>query len=246
MYSKRTVDVNGSAMEILVFEPEGEGKVPAIMVAQHLPIAHEGLEKDPFTLDIGERLAAAGYACVIPYIFHWWPPEEDIEVKRAEWRDDWTIADLEAANAVLCGLDRVDAARIGIMGHCWGGRVAFLGACRFPLYKACATLYGGRIKIAMGEGATPPIELCDRIQGSVIGIFGNDDENPSPADVDDIDAALTAAGVAHEFHRYDGAGHGFQDFVNTERYREAATEDSRAKVMAFFERSLKTVASAAA
>ncbi len=237
-HSKQTVDVDGSAMEILVFEPEGEGPVPGILVAQHLPIAHEGLEKDPFTLDVGERLAASGYACVIPYVFHWWPPEEDIEVKRTEWRDDWTIADLEAANAVLTGLDRVDSDRIGIIGHCWGGRIAFLGACKFPLYKACATLYGGRIKIAMGEISTPPIELVDRIQGSVIGIFGNDDQNPSPADVDDIDAALSAAGIAHEFHRYDGAGHGFQDFVNKERFRKEATEDSQAKVMAFFDRAL--------
>ncbi len=246
MYSKQSVDVNGNAMETLVFEPEGEGKVPGIVVAQHLPIAHEGLEKDPFTLDIGERLAAAGYACVIPSIVHWWPPEEDIEVKRAEWRDDRTIADLEAANAVLTGLKRVDAARIGIIGHCWGGRVAFLGACKVPLYKACATLYGGRIKLAMGAGATPPIELAGQIQGSVIGIFGNDDQNPSPADVDDIDAALTGAGIEHEFHRYDGAGHGFQDFVNEERYRKEATEDSWAKVMAFFERRLKAAAGDAA
>jgi len=245
-HSKQTVDVNGSAMEILVFEPEGDGPVPGIVVAQHLPIAHEGLEKDPFTLDIGERLAASGYACVIPYVFHWWPPETDIDVKRAEWRDDWTIADLAAANAVLTGLDRVDSSRIGIMGHCWGGRIAWLGACRFPLYKACATLYGGRIKVAMGEHSTPPIELAGRIAGPVIGIFGNDDQNPSPADVDDLGAALDTAGIEHEFHRYDGAGHGFQDFVNQERYREAATEDSRAKVMAFFDRTLKTAESAAA
>jgi len=240
-YSKQTVDVNGSAMEILVFEPEGEGPVPGIIVAQHLPIAHAGLEKDPFTLDVGERFAAAGYACVIPYVFHWWSPGEDIEVKRTEWRDDWTIADLEATNAVLTGLDRVDAERIGIIGHCWGGRIAFLGACRFPLYKACATLYGGRIKITMGEISTAPFDLVGDIKASIIGIFGNDDQNPSPADVDDIDAALTAVGIEHEFHRYDGAGHGFQDFVNEERYRKEATEDSWANVMAFFERKLKAV-----
>jgi carboxymethylenebutenolidase len=226
-------------MEVLVFEPKGSGPVPGMMVAQHLPIAHAGLEKDPFTLDIGERFAAAGYACVIPFVFHWWPPEEDIEVKREAWRDDWNLLDMEAANAVLTGLDRVDANRIGIIGHCWGGRIAFLAACKFPLYKACASLYGGRIKIPMGENTTTaPIEMVDNIQASIIGIFGNDDQNPSPADVDDIEAALKGAGVDYEFHRYDGAGHGFQDFVNEERFRKEATEDSWAKVMAFFERKL--------
>ena len=239
MYRSETVDVLGNPLPVLVFEPEGEGPVPGIMVAQHLPIAHEGLEKDPFTLDIGERLAAAGYACVIPYVFHWWPPEEDIAVKHEEFRDDWTVEDMSAAHALLAGMDKVDGDRIGTIGHCWGGRIVWLDACHNPNYKAAAVLYGGRIKLPMGEGGVPPIDLADRIPCPMIGIFGNDDANPSPADVDDLDAALTAAGVEHEFHRYDGAGHGFQDFVNKERFRKEATDDSWAKVLAFFDRNLK-------
>ena len=239
MYSKETADINGSPMEILVFQPEGDGPFPGIVVAQHLPVAHAGLEKDPFTLDIGERFANAGYACVIPYIFHWWPPEEDIAVKREEFRDDWTLADLGAAYLLLTGMDKVDGDRVGIIGHCWGGRVAWLGVGHNSDYKAAAVLYGGRIKLPMGPGSVPPIELAGDIRCPMIGIFGNDDQNPSPADVDDLDAALDAAGVEHEFHRYDGAGHGFQDFVNKERYREAATADSWEKVFAFFDTKLK-------
>ena len=100
-------------------------------------------------------------------------------------------------------------------------------------------LYGGRIKVAMGTGSRPPIELADRIPCPVIGIFGNDDENPSPADVDDLAAALTGAGVEHSFHRYDGAGHGFQDFTSEDRYRAEATADSWAKVLAFLDERLK-------
>ena len=239
MYTKHSAEIDGSPMDILVFMPEGDGPHPGIVVAQHMPVAHMGLERDPFTIDVGDRLAAAGYACVIPYIFHWWPPEEDIDVKRAQWRDDRTVADLDAAYSLLAGTDKVDGGRIGIIGHCWGGRFAWLGACHNPDYKACAVLYGGRIKVAMGTGSRPPIEIADRIPCPVIGIFGNDDENPSPADVDDLDAALARAGVAHAFHRYDGAGHGFQDFTNEERYRAEATADSWAKVLAFLDERLK-------
>ena len=239
MYTKESVEILGSPMEILVFAPEGEGRFPGIVVAQHLPVAHMGLEKDPFTIDVGERLARAGYACVIPYIFHWWPPEEDMAVKREAFRDDWTVADMGAAFSLLAGMEKVDGGRIGIMGHCWGGRVAWLAACHNPDYKAAAVLYGGRIKIAMGPDSVPPIELADRIACPVIGVFGNDDRNPSPADVDDLDAALTGAGVAHEFHRYDGAGHAFQDFTNDERYRKEAAADSWEKVLAFLDDRLK-------
>ena len=172
-------------------------------------------------------------------MFHWWPPEQDVEIKRKEWRDDRNVADLNATWSLIAGMDNVDNGRLGVIGHCWGGRVSWLSACHNPDLKACAVLYGGRIKLGMGPDSTPPIELADRIKCPMIGIFGNDDKNPSPADVDDLDAALKAAGVAHEFHRYDGAGHGFQDFVNKERYRPEATADSWEKVLNFLGQHLK-------
>ena len=126
MYRSETLEVQGNAMPVLVFEPEGEGSHPGLVIAQHLPIAHAGLEKDPFQLKVGERYSAAGFACVIPFLFHWWPADTPIDVKRAEFRDDWTVADLSAAFELLADLDGVDANRIGIVGHCWGGRVAWL------------------------------------------------------------------------------------------------------------------------
>lgn len=226
-------------MDVLVFEPEDSGPCPGIVVAQHIPIAHAGLEKDPFTIDVGERLAKAGYAATIPFVFHWWPPEEDLATKREQFRDDWAVADLNAAWDILTGLERVDEKRTGIIGHCWGGRLSWLHACHNPNYGAAVVLYGGRIKAGMGEGSVPPIDLCDRIPCPVLGLFGNEDENPSPADVKDLDAALTDAGIPHEFHCYDGAGHGFQDFCNDDRYRKDATDDAWEKLMAFLDKNLK-------
>ena len=234
MYRVETVEVLGSAMPVLVFEPEGAGSYPGLIVAQHLPIAHTGLENDPFQVNVGERYAAAGYACAIPYLFHWWPSDADVEIKRAEFRDDWTVADLAAAFGLLSANPRVDAARIGILGHCWGGRVAWLGACHEPRYKACAVFYGGRIKLQFADGAPAPITLAGNIRCPVLGIFGNEDQGPSPQDVNDYEAALESNGVTHCFHRYDGAGHGFQDFNNTERYRKAQSEDAWQKALAFF------------
>lgn len=233
MYRKETVTIEDSPMEILIFEPESAGPHPGIVCAQHLPIAHEGLEKDPFTLDVGEAFAKSGYVCVIPFVFHWWAPETDIAVKRAEFRDDRCVADMNAAFDLLAGMDSVDENRIGIIGHCWGGRISWLHACQNSNYKAMVTLYGGRIKLGMGEGATPPIALTGDISCPVMGIFGNEDQNPSPEDVTDLEAALSAADVPHEFHRYDGAGHGFQDFVNEERYREEQARDAWGKIRVF-------------
>ncbi|MBI1942335.1 MAG: dienelactone hydrolase family protein [Betaproteobacteria bacterium] len=234
-----TVPVRGNAMEVFLFTPAGDGPHPGLVLCQHIPVGHTGIENDTVTLKIAERYCENGYAVAVPFIFHWWPKGADIETKRAAFRDDWTRMDLDAAYALLAARPTVDATRIGIAGHCWGGRVAWLGAATNRRYKACAIFYGGRIKLVMGEGNPPAIELAPKIRCPVIGFFGNEDTNPTPADVNDYDAALTAAGVEHVFHRYDGAGHAFQSFDNPERYRKEASEDAWAKVLGFFAAKLK-------
>ncbi len=48
-----------------------------------------------------ERYAENGYAVAVPFVFHWWPKSDDIQVKRDEFRDDWTKLDLTAAFDIL-------------------------------------------------------------------------------------------------------------------------------------------------
>ena len=71
-------------------------------------------------------------------------------------------------------------------------RVAWLGACSNPGFKACIVFYGGRIKNAFADGGPPPIELAGQMAGPLMGIFGNDDQGPSPADVDDYEVTIDA------------------------------------------------------
>ena len=233
-----TVDVQGSPMEVFLFLPEAVGPHPGLILAQHIPVGHTGVENDEFTLETARRFAANGFAVAVPFIFHWWPKEADIQVKRDESRDDWMVADVRAAYDLLAAHQKTDQSRIGVVGHCWGGRVAWLAACHIPTLAACAIFYGGRVKIAMGDGNPAPIELAGDINCPVAGFFGNEDKNPTPEDVDDYSAALNAAGVRHEFFRYDGAGHAFQNFPTPDRYNEAASEDAWRKVLAFLGREL--------
>lgn len=234
MHRVETVKVESSPMEVFLFEPDAAGPKPGIVLAQHIPVGHAGIENDEFTLASAQRFADNGYVVAAPFIFHWWPKEAELQLKREESRDDWMVADIRAAFDLLAGHPDVDADRIGVAGHCWGGRVAWLAACHIEAIRAAAVFYGGRIKIAMGEGNPAPIELAGRISCPVIGLFGNDDQNPTPQDVDAYEAALDDAGVPHEFHRYDGAGHGFQNFPSEDHYRQAESEDAWDKVLAFF------------
>lgn len=232
------VDVQGSPMEVFLFLPETDGPYPGLVLAQHIPVGHTGIENDEFTLATARRFAANGFAVAVPFIFHWWPKDADIQVKRDESRDDWMVADMRAAYDALAAHQAVDEHRIGVAGHCWGGRVAWLAACHLDTLAACAIFYGGRVKIPMGAGNPAPIELAGNINCPVAGFFGNEDRNPTPEDVDDYAEALSKAGVRHEFYRYDGAGHAFQNFPTPDRYNEAASEDAWEKVLAFLAREL--------
>jgi carboxymethylenebutenolidase len=232
-----TIPVGDSTMEVFVFTPDGAARYPGLILAQHIPVGHTGIENDEFTLATAARLAAAGHVVAVPFIFHWWPKSEDMKVKATGFRDDWTRLDLEATYELLRARpDTTD--RIGIAGHCWGGRVAWLGACHLPV-QACAVFYGGRVKLPLGAGNPPAIDLAPQIGCPVIGFFGNDDSNPGPEDVDDYERSLQAANVPCEFHRYDGAGHAFQNFLSPERYDEAASEDAWSKVLGFFSAHLR-------
>jgi carboxymethylenebutenolidase len=175
----------------------------------------------------------------VPFIFHWWPKSAPVEIKREQSRDDWTVADLRAAHDLLRQDPSVNTDRLGVVGHCWGGRVAWLAAGHLPDLQVFATFYGGNIGKGLGAGNPPPLELARFMEvRRVIGFYGNDDTNPSPADVDVYAKALEDAGIDYEFHRYDGAGHAFQNFPMLERYREAASEDAWTKLLAFLRREL--------
>jgi carboxymethylenebutenolidase len=71
----------------------------------------------------------------------------------------------------------------------------------------------------------------------LIGIFGNDDANPDVEQVNQTEAELRRLGKSYEFHRYDGAGHGF---FATDRpnYRQAQAVDGWQKVFDFYGRYL--------
>ena len=124
----QVLTVEGSKMEVFVFEPEGKGPFPGLVQCMHIPVGHTGIENDEFTLKTAKRYQDNGYVVVVPFIFHWWPKSAGIEIKRDEFRDDWTKLDLDASFNLISGMENVDSERIGIFGHCWGGRVSWLGA----------------------------------------------------------------------------------------------------------------------
>jgi carboxymethylenebutenolidase len=226
------VEVEGVPMDICYAMPDGAGPHPAMVVMYH----RGGF--DDFTKKIADDLAAAGYAAVAPDLYHW-PPVVEPPEENPFPRDPEIAKDIAATLEWLGGKPEIDMERVGIIGHCMGGRMSLFGASVNLAFKSTVAYYSGNMWKPWSDDGPSPFDLMEGIQGPVAGFFGNDDKNPSPEDVDKIDAELTRLGIEHDFHRYDGAGHAFQNFLAEERYRPEATADSWAKTIAFLDRTLK-------
>ena len=112
---------------------------------------------------------------------------------------------------------------------------------------ACADLWGGRVVMGKEElnAKTPvaPIDMTKDLSCPLIGLFGNDDRAPSPEQVNQHEAELKKHGKAYEFHRYDGAGHGFF-YWHRPIYRPEQAMDGWSKLFAFFGKHLGEIRSA--
>ena len=238
MYEMISLDVAGKDMPAMICEPEGEGPHPALVLAMHMP-AHMGLEGDQFTENLIQRFADNGYLSIVPFIFHRFPLEMDRMEKLAGFDDQEIHADQEAAYQWLIDNENVDSNRVGIVGHCLGGRNAWLSAGYNPNYQVCASMWGGRKNTGWGDGNPSPLDLTAQINCPVIGIWGFADGVGSPEDADTEEQALITAGIDYEFHRYDGAGHAFMNPTSgrdPDPYRHEASEDSWNKQLAFLAR----------
>ncbi len=227
MATMPAVTVNGSPMDIYVDAPRGSERSPAVVLMYH----RDGL--DEFTKGAAAKLRAAGYLVAVPDVSHRSPHDLSMKDRKNFLKDSEVVADIGATIDFLRGRPDVDGDRRVIMGHCMGGRMALLGAGRVHEFRGAVVYYGGGSHLSWGKESQTPFDTLRDIRCPVIGFFGNKDNNPSPEQVDQIDAELTRHGIAHDFHRYEDAGHGFQNRNPGTPGESAATQDSWAKTLAF-------------
>lgn len=217
------VPVGSARMRAFVATPVPE-MAPGILLCMHGP----GI--DEFIQDIAERLARSGVAAIAPDFYH-----RQTEALPEPWtriRDSEALADLTAARKRLEALPGVDATRIGVMGFCMGGRLAFLCAANDPSLRAAVVFHGGNILVSK-DGAPSPFSQAARITAPLLGLFGAEDTNPTVDDVAKIDAELTRLGKRHEFHVFPGAGHAFLNFTRPAVFRPAQAEEAWALSLAW-------------
>lgn len=227
-----SVKVDDGNMKLYVSLPDSRATAPGIIVIQ----GQGGV--DSFIEETTRMLAQAGYAAVAPDLYHREPPDckDDAPTRRARLRDATVIKDVNAAANFLKAHPQVDGERLGIVGFCMGGRVAYLMAAANPDLKASVMYYGGNIMEPWGDGPSP-FERTAEIRCPIQGHFGEEDENPSPVDMRKFDSELTRLGKFHQFYSYAGAGHAFAN-LGGPKYRAHAAQASWPRTFDFFARYL--------
>jgi len=231
----------GDRLHAYVVRPEASAPVPGVVLVHHMP------GWDEFSQEFAERLGRHGYMVICPDLycrFGHGSPDDVAATVRAQGgvHDASVVADCEAALGWLQGQPGSNG-KVGIIGSCSGGRHALLAASKVSGFAAAVDLWGGGVVMSDDQlsPARPvaPIELTKDLGAPLLGLFGNDDQHPTPEQVNLHEAELTKHGKAYEFHRYDGARHGFF-YYHTLMYRPEQAMDGWGKVFTFFENHLRS------
>ncbi len=234
------INVEGQPMEAYLAQPAESGNYPAVVVIQEIWGVNSHIQY------VTDRLPSLGYVGLAPAMYHregrmtiGLHEEMDSALARmGNCTDASIVADVRAAVDYLKAQPNVQSDRIGIVGFCFGGRVSYLAACNLSDLAASVVFYGGRILAPLGGDGPSPLAQTASIRAPLLGLFGEDDQNPSPEDVATIEAELKKNDKTYEFHSYPGCGHGFHCNARSS-YRPESARDAWGKTMAWFDKYLK-------
>ena len=236
---KRNVSltVDDSLMRVYVAAPKPEGQYPGILF--YSDIYQLGR---PITLLV-DRLAGYGYVVAAPEIFHRLEPIGTViepgDLGRMQGNDAarrTEIAEYDAdAAAVMAWLqatEQVAPGKLGTLGFCIGGHLAFRAALQ-PKVKVAVCCYPTGIHSGkLGRGVADTIDRVSELQGEVLTIFGTLDPHVPPEGRQQILQALEGAGIRHQSLLYE-ANHTFMR-DDGYRYDPVATDQAWGKSSRFY------------
>lgn len=177
-------------------------KKPAGTPRGGLVVVQEIFGVNPHIRDVADGYAAEGYHVIAPALFD--RAERDVELGydgpdrdkgialRQKITIDQMLLDIAACQKALAG-----SGKVGLVGYCLGGSLAWFAAARLPGFAATVGYYGGMIAKALGEKPKCPVMLH----------FGEQDGGIPMSDVAAVKAAVDPAQV--QVFAYAGAGHAF-------------------------------------
>src|SRR6476619_2568930 len=226
---------DGAEIAAYLARPDPGQQGGGVVVIHHMP------GYDRATKEITRRFAELGFDAICPNL-HWRDapgaaPDDAAAAARANGGvpDSRLIGDVAGAAAFLRALPTSNG-RVGDIGYCSGGRQSALAACHLDL-NASVDCYGAFVTGEPPAGypirVTNLVDQLPALRAPLLGLFGEQDANPSPERVAELEQLLVANGKQFTLHSYPDAGHGFFA-VDRISYRVAAANDGWERIAAFF------------
>ena len=229
------------AMNTFVVEPEEGGPHPVVLFYMDAPGKREELH------DMARRIAAVGYCVLLPNLYY----RRSLDFKLRE-RTPPAMAEmfelmgsLDAATtacdtaALLRFVDAhpaADARRIGAVGYCMSGPFVMWAAADFADRFACiASIHGANMATDKPDS---PHRMAPKIRCESYFACAEIDKWAPPADIEQLQAALQAAGTPHRIEWYPAVEHGFVFPQRVGIYDRAAAERHWERLFDLFARHL--------
>ena len=227
--------VNGFKVPAYRAAPAGKTGLPVVLVIQEIFGVHE------YIADTCRRFAKAGYLAIAPQLYaRQGDPSQYTDIAKlmaevvSKVPDAQVMADLDGA-VQWATANGGDAARMGITGFCWGGRITWLYAAHGPV-KAGVAWYGRLVGQASELTPKHPVEIAPILKAPVLGLYGEKDTGIPLDTIDKMKAALASGSPqakASEFVVYPDAPHAFHADYRAS-YRKEAAEDGWKRALAWF------------
>ncbi|HZZ33709.1 MAG TPA: dienelactone hydrolase family protein [Phenylobacterium sp.] len=225
-----TITTNDGSFSAYVARPS-KASAPAVVVIQEIFGVNQVMR------DVTDGLAAQGYLAICPDLFWRIEPGIDITDKTpAEWKRAFELFnafDVEAGvGDIAATIDHIRkdpgcSGKVGAVGYCLGGQLAFLTATRTDA-DGSVSYYGVGLenRVAEAEKLTHPL---------LMHIAEEDEFTPKPAL-----AVILAALKDHpqiELHTYPGCNHAFAR-VGGEHFNAEAAKLANGRTLQFFQKVL--------
>lgn len=220
--------------------PAGAGPWPAVLLYP------DAGGPRPVLREMADRLAASGFAVLLPDVYHRTPGWAPFDVETVFGDPDerarlmglvrsvtaeMVRSDADALLAFLSGRPEVAGDAVGTTGYCMGGRFSMIVAAHRPdRVAAAASFHGGGL--GTEDDPDAPWRTAGAIRAVVYAAGARDDDSFTDEQRDRFVAALEAGGVRHTVETYPAA-HGFA-VPDNPTYDAAAAERHWAALTALY------------
>jgi carboxymethylenebutenolidase len=214
--------------------PDKGSGFPVVLVVQEIFGVHEHIK------DVCRRFAKLGYFAIAGELY---ARQGDVskmtEIPKiiadvvSKVPDAQVMADLDACVAFAKASGKANVDKLAVTGFCWGGRITWLYAAHNQNVKAGGAWYGRLVGATNAMNPTNPIDVVDKINAPVLGLYGGADGGIPNDTVEQMRAALKKAGKKSEITLYPDTPHAFNADYRPS-YRKAAADDAWTKLTAWF------------